>query len=116
LRDVVPGLETGFTTRYDFGDGWEHGLLIEAPSRRNRHHLPSMLNWTPYLPTQELRRRPGYEDLLEIIADPAGDKHQERLECLGLDSTNQFHPVTVDIAAVNAALSDLAKASNTARP
>ncbi|MET9615694.1 IS1096 element passenger TnpR family protein [Kitasatospora indigofera] len=59
----------------------------------------------------------GCEDLLRILAGPADDEHEERLEWLGLYSTDQFDPVTFDLAAVNAAaLADLAKAPAKARP
>jgi hypothetical protein len=51
----------------------------------------------------------GYQDLIEILADPTHDEHKERLEWLGLDSGGEFDPAAFDVDEVNEALSGLAK-------
>ncbi|MFD5393306.1 plasmid pRiA4b ORF-3 family protein [Streptomyces sp. NPDC127097] len=47
----------------------------------------------------------GYDYLIEILADPHHEEHEDRLEWLGLDSADQFDPAAFDPAQVNAALS-----------
>jgi hypothetical protein len=47
----------------------------------------------------------GYEYLIEVLADPGHEEHNERLERLGLDTADQFDPAVFDLAEVNSALS-----------
>ena len=46
----------------------------------------------------------GYRDMIEVLADPRHEEHQERLEWLGLDSADQFDPAAFDPAEANTAL------------
>ncbi|MEZ0077483.1 IS1096 element passenger TnpR family protein [Planotetraspora sp. GP83] len=50
----------------------------------------------------------GYDCLIEILADPKHEEHEERLEWLGLESAGQFDPAVFDPAGANTALSRLA--------
>ena len=43
----------------------------------------------------------GYADLLEILADPRHEEHEERLEWLGLESAEEFDPAAFDVAEIN---------------
>ena len=52
----------------------------------------------------------GYQELLEILADPDHEEHAEQLEWLGLDHAGQFDPAVFDTAEVNSALSLLTTA------
>jgi hypothetical protein len=102
-----PGARLGYT--YDFGDDWEHDILIEAvidavPGAAYPHCLAGRRACPP----EDCGGIWGYQELLEILADPGHDEHAERLEWLGLDSAGQFDPATFDIAEVNSALSPLA--------
>jgi Plasmid pRiA4b ORF-3-like protein len=45
---------------------------------------------------------------VEILADPAHEEHEERLEWLGLSSADKFDPAAFDLQEVNSALSALA--------
>ena len=49
----------------------------------------------------------GYEELVEVLADPAHPEHQERLEWLGLADASQFAPDAFDAEAVNRRLGAL---------
>ena len=49
----------------------------------------------------------GYEDLVEVLADPAHSEHQDRLEWLGLTDASQFAPDAFDADAVNRRLGAL---------
>jgi hypothetical protein len=46
----------------------------------------------------------GYEELVQVLADPDHPEHEERLEWMGLDDASQFTPDTFDMEAVNRAL------------
>jgi Plasmid pRiA4b ORF-3-like protein len=43
----------------------------------------------------------GYQELIEVLADPAHPEHEERLEWLGLTDATQFTPDSFDLARVN---------------
>nr|WP_205834915.1 plasmid pRiA4b ORF-3 family protein [Arthrobacter sp. SF27] len=99
---------------YDFGDSWLHGL--ELLSRR-----PAEPGTPPARLTDGARRGPledcggfpGYEDLLDALADPAHPDHAELsarvAETTGTDKP--FDPEFLDVAAVNRELSALSSAA-----
>lgn len=66
---------------YDFGDGWEHGLVLEAiVPRQIRTKYPRFLAGEQACPPEDCGGPPGYDELLEVIAD---DKHPEHARMLG---------------------------------
>lgn len=94
----------GYT--YDFGDSWEHRILVEAvASPEPGIAYPRCLDGQRACPPEDCGGIWGYDDLLQILADPTHDEHEERLEWLGLDSADQFDPAAFDLAKVNTALS-----------
>ncbi len=103
----APGDRLGYT--YDFGDDWEHTLQIEAviPAEPGIAY-PRCLAGRRACPPEDCGGIWGYGDLLEVLADPAHDEHEERLEWLGLESADQFDPAAFDLVATNNALSHLA--------
>lgn len=109
LAKAAPRPGTRLTYTYDFGDDWEHDLLIEAVTDAEPGTAyPHCLTGRRACPPEDCGGIWGYQDLLEILADPSHDEHAERLEWLGLDNASQFDPATFDIDAVNSALSPLA--------
>jgi hypothetical protein len=46
----------------------------------------------------------GYEDLREVLADPAHEQHAEMLEWLCLQAAADFDPARFDVDEVNRAL------------
>jgi hypothetical protein len=49
----------------------------------------------------------GYQELVQVLADPGHPEHQERLEWLGLESAADFQPARFDPAEVSRALAEL---------
>jgi hypothetical protein len=95
---------------YDFGDCWEHDIVVEAV------HPASPGLAYPRCTAGKLAGPPedcggiwGYYSLLEILADPSCDEHADRLEWLGLESPADFDPDRFDQNAVNQALARTAK-------
>jgi hypothetical protein len=83
---------------YDFGDNWDHALVIEKS-------LPAVEALSRPICTAGKRRCPpedcggswGYRELLEVLADPAHPEHAERREWLGEDfDPDDFHPDIAD--------------------
>ncbi|MFE5595104.1 plasmid pRiA4b ORF-3 family protein [Streptomyces sp. NPDC056549] len=107
LGDVAPiiGSRLGYT--YDFGDNWEHDILVEAvETAEPGTAYPLCLTGRRACPPEDCGGVWGYDYLIEILADPHHDEHEERLEWLGLDTADQFDPAAFDLTEVNKALAD----------
>jgi hypothetical protein len=108
LHQVVPAPKDRLGYTYDFGDSWEHTILVEAvtPAEPGVAY-PRCLAGGRACPPEDCGGIWGYDYLQEILASPTHEEHQDRLEWLGLDSADQFDPAAFDLAATNTALSPL---------
>jgi len=69
---------------YDFGDGWEHEVVLEeigSPIPRKRY--PMCVNGARACPPEDCGGVPGYEELLEVLRDPTHEEHESMLEWVG---------------------------------
>jgi len=101
LSQVVPGEKAKFTYEYDFGDSWEHQILIEKilpPEPGVRY--PICLTGKRACPPEDCGGIWGYADFLEAIQDPKHPEHDEMLEWVGED----FDPEAFDLDEVNRVL------------
>ncbi len=109
LVDVVPGVGDRIRYTYDFGDDWEHDILVEdVLTAEPGVAYPRCLAGRRACPPEDCGGIWGYEELLEILADPGHPQHTDRLEWLGLDSADEFDPADLDLDEVNELLSELA--------
>jgi hypothetical protein len=109
LDEVASKANDRLRYTYDFGDDWEHEIVVEAVTDPEPGMTyPRCLTGRRAGPPEDSGGVWGYEYLLEILADPAHEEHQERLEWLGLDSADQFNPGSFDANKINEALSGLA--------
>ncbi|MFI6540457.1 plasmid pRiA4b ORF-3 family protein [Nonomuraea sp. NPDC050547] len=109
LDQVAPAGQDRLSYTYDFGDDWEHTILVEAvTSAEFGIAYPRCLDGRGACPPEDCGGVWGYDHLLEILADPHHEEHEDRLEWLGLDSADQFNPTAFDVARANTALSALA--------
>ena len=82
---------------YDFGDGWEHDVVLqEVAERRPRLKYPWCVGGARACPPEDCGGPPGYEELLETLSDPAHPEHASMLEWLG----GPFDPEAFDPDAV----------------
>jgi Plasmid pRiA4b ORF-3-like protein len=87
-----------FRYTYDFGDNWEHEILVEDLLDPDPEaHYPILVAAKGACPPEDCGGTWGYADLKEILADPGHDEHQERLERLGLDNASEFDPNAVTL-------------------
>jgi len=110
LKDIArPGRR--FTYLYDFGDSWEHEVLvegIEAVSEPLTH--AECVDGKRAFPPDDSGGTPGYEDLLQALRDPDDPSHQEMRDWAG-----DFDPEYFDKAKVNASLRRLGAGKRTRR-
>ena len=101
LHQLVPGEKFKFIYEYDFGDSWEHELLVEkilSPEKGVTY--PRCLKGKRACPPEDVGGVWGYDDFLEAIQDPNHPEHLDYLEWAGED----FDPEAFDLDTVNEAL------------
>jgi hypothetical protein len=103
-----PGGKLRYT--YDFGDDWEHDVVLEEilPASPGTTY-PRCLAGKGACPPEDCGGVWGYADLKEILADPGHEQHQDMLDWLGLDSGDDFDPKAFSADHVNDRLSFVAK-------
>ena len=85
-----------FRYSYDFGDDWQHELLVEDlldPDADTHYPIPVAAKGA--CPPEDCAGPWGYGNLKEILADPNHDQHQEMLEWLALNDASEFDPNAV---------------------
>ncbi len=99
LHEVVPAVGDKLLYTYDFGDDWRHTLLVEEllPPQR----VATCSAGSGACPPEDCGGLWGYEELVQILADPGHPEHQERLEWVG----GPYDPKAFDVADASQALS-----------
>ena len=93
-----------FSYDYDFGDSWEHEVLVErADTTHPALKFAVCLDGANACPPEDCGGTGGYTDLLEALADPGRPEHEQYRQWAGRD----FNPTAFDLAATNAALQRL---------
>jgi hypothetical protein len=84
ISDYFSTENSGADYLYDFGDGWQHSVRLEAvlPARSGIHY-PICLGGERACPPEDCGGPPGFEDFLRIIKDPSDEEHAETLAWVG---------------------------------
>lgn len=82
---------------YDFGDNWEHTVVLEAIlPRAEKTEYPICLEGERACPPEDCGGAWGYVDMLETISDPDNEEYEDTIEWLGEDFDPEFFdPVDV---------------------
>ncbi|GGN39945.1 hypothetical protein FHR83_006610 [Actinoplanes campanulatus] len=104
LEQVAAGAGGRIRYTYDFGDGWEHDILVEKVLERGSETYPRCTGGRRAAPPDDCGGIWGYQRLVEILADPAHPAHAEMREWLGLDHADEFQPARFDAAEVSRSL------------
>jgi len=83
---------------YDFGDGWEHEVVLEKilPFEAGTV-LPVCLEGSRSCPPEDVGGIPGYEMFLETISNPSHPEYEDMLEWIGGDFDSEYF----DLAQIN---------------
>jgi hypothetical protein len=99
--DNVVRAKQKFEYEYDFGDGWEHEIVVEQTLQREPGaSYPICVAGERACPPEDCGGVWGYEKFLEAIMDPANAEHEAMLTWVG----GSFDPEAFDLSAVNASL------------
>ncbi|MFI5162706.1 MAG: plasmid pRiA4b ORF-3 family protein [Sphingobacteriales bacterium] len=85
---------------YDFGDNWEHDIILEKVSEENIYYS-ECIDGKGACPPEDCGGVPGYLNLINILADPKHSHHKEMREWLGLHKGSQLNVDKFDIVAIN---------------
>jgi hypothetical protein len=105
LRDLIPheGGQARYT--YDFGDDWEHDVVVEKLLvAEPGMGYPVCVAGAGACPPEDCGGVWGYAHLREILADPADEEHDDMLAWLGLEKPGDFDPYGFDVDTANHAL------------
>ena len=82
--DAIAGEGTSFRYTYDFGDGWDHKIVVEKVLLADSTvTVPACIDGRRACPPEDCGGTWGYRELLEILADPAHPERDERREWIG---------------------------------
>jgi hypothetical protein len=104
LRRVAPDAGTTFSYLYDFGDSWQHQVVVEQvlPPEPGVSY-PRCLTGRRACPPEDVGGVWGYQEFLEAIRDPTHEEHEAMLEWVG----GAFDPEAFDLRRVNHELATL---------
>lgn len=98
LSQVLRKPKDSLVYEYDFGDGWEHAVVLEqvleaAPGGK----YPYVLAGKRACPPEDCGGTGGYGRLLAVLADPKHPEHAEMVEWVG----GSFDPEAFDVGEIN---------------
>ncbi len=98
LNDVLMEEGSVLIYLYDFGDGWEHAIVLEKrlPQTEDASY-PACVEGQYACPPEDCGGVSGYRDLLKILRTPGHKQYEEMREWAG----QEFDPHTFSVDAVN---------------
>ncbi|MCF6249689.1 MAG: plasmid pRiA4b ORF-3 family protein [Methylococcaceae bacterium] len=103
LNQLLKSEKDSIIYEYDFGDGWEHKILLEKilPFNKDKR-LPYCEKGKRSCPPEDCGGIWGYKDLIDVINDIEDPEHESMLEWLG----DEFDPETFDLEQTNKILAE----------
>ena len=104
LRQAAPNEKSRFRYEYDFGDDWQHDILLEKilPAAPGTNY-PICIKGKGACPPEDCGGVWGYAGLLETLADPESEGYEEMMEWSG----GEIDPEAFDLDEVNQSLAHL---------
>ncbi len=91
LNDFIFKEGQKFIYEYDFGDGWEHILVLEKITDDNAYpNTPVCLSGKRNCPPEDCGGVGGYENLLKTIKNPKDPEYANMIEWLGGKFDSEF--------------------------
>jgi hypothetical protein len=103
LHDIISNPKDSFVYEYDFGDSWEHKIVLEKMLPLDSSESPLVVKGKKACPPEDCGGIWGYYDFLEAIQDPKHEEHESMLEWVG----GEFDPDEFDMNFINKKLNVL---------
>lgn len=98
VSDLLKAEKDTMIYEYDFGDGWEHKIVLEKISSvENRKKQPYCLDGKMNCPPEDCGGIWGYKEMLEVLKQPKNEGYEELIEWLG----DEFDPKYFNKTEVN---------------
>ena len=98
VKHLLPRVDSSLRWDYDFGDGWENDVVLEAIEPLNpKTKYPVVLDGERACPPEDVGGPPGYEELLRVLSDPTDEEHEHLVSW----APEGFDPAAFDVAAAN---------------
>jgi hypothetical protein len=111
LRDVLMPGKTVIDYTYDFGDCWEHRLMVtDVRPGQSGLSYPRYISGEKNGPPDDCGGISGFYEWLEAISDPTHEDHAEAKEW-----AEDYDPNTVDELPIKYAISRIANRRNAAK-
>ena len=84
VTDLAPTVKAWFAYEYDFGDNWEHEVVLEKtlpPDADFKH--PVCLGGANACPPEDCGGSNGYAEFVDAMADPKHEQHEQMQEWIG---------------------------------
>ena len=108
LGQVISHVKEKLIYEYDFGDSWEHEILLEKIlSPKAGENYPICVTGKRACPPEDCGGIWGYYDFLEAIGNSNHPEHEEMLEWVG----EEFNPEAFDRNEINQMLKQIRSAS-----
>ncbi len=102
LCDVLKRAGAKMTYTYDFGDGWEHSIVLEKRLPPDPDAVyPICLDGRLACPPEDCGGIPGFYRLLDVLANPKHKEHDEMRDWVG----GHFDPEAFSADKINKFLS-----------
>jgi hypothetical protein len=110
LSSMIKSGVNRFRYTYDFGDNWEHDILLEKrPPPTHATAVPACIAGERNCPPEDCGGPWGYAEVLEILGNPDHPDHEEQREWIGED----FDPEAFSVSAADAALGEVFRRKST---
>jgi hypothetical protein len=101
LNEIAPAVKDCFVYLYDFGDSWEHDVVVEEILQAEKGtRYPRCLDGQRACPPEDVGGVGGYADFVKAIRSPRNPEHAEMLAWVG----GAFDPDKFDLRGVNGML------------
>jgi len=98
VSDALPRRRSRILYEYDFGDGWEHDIVLEdVLPEAGTERTPMVIDGARACPPEDCGGFAGYARMLAILRDPKHPEHEDMLEGCG----GEFDPEAFEVSAAN---------------
>jgi hypothetical protein len=98
LSQVLRKPKDSIVYKYDFGDGWEHSIVLERVLEAEPGgKYPYVVDGKRACPPEDCGGTRGYEHLLNVLSNPRNPEHAEMVEWVG----GSFNPEAFDRDEIN---------------
>ncbi len=98
ISEIAPAEKSKFIYEYDFGDSWEHEIIVEKILPIDpKMDYPVCVKGKRAGPPEDVGGIWGFEEFLEAINDPNHEEHESYIEWWG----EEFDPEAINLDIIN---------------